>query len=133
MYFWSKVFTIRQCLLLITVQYILGSVVLVEFLVGGDLKFCSRHIFVSNATDSKENKFIQNRYSTGQNSFILTVPSSASPKKEFCRRIATVSYTSHLGAQPKSLHTQGTWGQNTEILLQAREEHKGIREHELSI
>lgn len=33
-----------------------------------------------------------------------------------------------LGAQPKSLRAQGAWGQNTEILLQA----KGTREHELS-
>lgn len=58
---------------IIAVQYIPGSVVLVEFLVGGDLKFCSRHTLVSNATDSKENRFIQNTFSTGWNSFILIV------------------------------------------------------------
>lgn len=59
---------------IITVQYILGSVVLVEFLADGDLKFCSRHTFVSNVTDSKENRFIQNRFSTGWNSFKIIVP-----------------------------------------------------------
>lgn len=44
----------------------------------------------------------------------------------FAEDVATVSYTSLLGAQPKSLHTQGTWGQNMEILLQAREEHNAL-------
>lgn len=114
-----------KCFLLnsviITVQYILGSVVLVEFLTGGDLKFCSRHTCVSNATDSKENKF------TGRSIFILTVPlfglhqknKQKTPLYYSAENVATVSYTSFLGAEPKSLHAQGTWGQNVEILLRS--------------
>lgn len=103
-----------KCLLLnnvvITIQSILGSVVLVKFLVGGDLKFCSRHAYVCNTTDIKQNKFIHNRYSTGQNIYMLQNKKNQHKTKQkihyFAEDIATFSYTSPLGAQTKRLHVQ---------------------------
>lgn len=95
----------------IIIQSLLGSVVFVKFLVGGDLKFCGRLACVCNTTDVKENKFIHNRYSTGQNIYMLQNQNKNKANQNktihyFAKDIATFSYTSLRGAQTKDQHVQ---------------------------
>lgn len=78
-----------KCLLpnnvVITIQFIPGSVVLVKLSVGKDLKFCSRLAHVCNTTDVKENKITQNKYSKGQKIYMLKTKTKQSKSILFRR------------------------------------------------